>query len=191
MPLGETKAALSWDEYFHAVAQAVALKSKDPSSQVGALLVNSDRLVVSTGFNGLVRKLPDDAEVLEDRGKKLKWIFHAEQNAILNAARLGISPLGCTLYVTRFPCFSCCQAIVQSGIVRVCTLDDDYWNNDPLDGDHQGKRYVLRQANIAVHAPNHWEYSAATPALKPSATEDLPSRIGDSSPPPANQVKRA
>ena len=66
-----------------------------------------------------------------------------------------------------FPCFTCCQAIAQAGIIRVVTWDHEYWKNDPLDGDHQGKRYVLRQSNISVHAPNHPDFRTRPPTLRP------------------------
>ena len=97
----------SWDEYFLAIGHVVKLKSKDPKCPVGAVIVSPDHLVLSTGYNGLARGVADDEQLLEDVPEKLKWICHAEENAILNAARAGASTRGCTIYVTKFPLLQC------------------------------------------------------------------------------------
>lgn len=161
-----------WDEYFLTIALAVSLKSKDPKCQVGAVIVSGDQ-IISTGFNGLARGVLDDETILNDGrpdGEKLKLICHAEANAVFNAARVGVPVNGSTIYVTKFPCLSCCNAIVQAGIKRICTHDDKYWDDDPLDGlttttadglsdkEHQGKRKILQQARIVVTAPFHPHY---------------------------------
>jgi dCMP deaminase len=156
---------MEWDEYFIGIAEAVSKKSKDPNSQVGAVIVSADRLVVSTGYNGMARGLKDDEKTLTDKARKLDWVVHAEHNAILNAARFGISMHGCMLYVNKFPCFACLMVIVQAGVVRLYTNDKEYWKNDPLDGDHDGKRYIQRVARIEIAAPNHPEFSLDPPAL--------------------------
>lgn len=166
----------NWDEYFLKIADAVSLKSKDASSRVGAVIVSSDKLVLATGFNGLARGVFDDEKLLNKRNEKLKWICHAENNAILNSARVGVSLLGSTIYVNKFPCLACCNAIAQAGITRIYTHDDDYWRNDPFDKDHTRKPALLRQANIKVDAPFHREYrlspcstcSPSLPGLKPT-----------------------
>jgi Cytidine and deoxycytidylate deaminase zinc-binding region len=104
--------------------------------------------------------------------EKLKWICHAEANAISNAARSGVSVMGSTIFVTKFPCFLCCNAIVQAGVKRIYTHDDRFWADDPVDGDkpeyrpslkrppHSRKRILLKQADIQVDAPNHPKYNA-------------------------------
>ncbi|MEY2930548.1 MAG: dCMP deaminase [Pseudomonadota bacterium] len=167
---GDLDLPLAWDSYFLSIAKAVALKSKDPSTQVGAVLVNDDRLVIATGFNGLARSLYDDTVLLANSREKLKWVCHAEQNAVINAARVGVSLLKSTLYVTRFPCFSCCNVIVQAGVRRVYTEDKQYWDHDPLDPLHEGKRYVLQQSGLCVDAPNHPDFaSTRPPALTPDS----------------------
>jgi dCMP deaminase len=163
--MGEDELALGWDEYFIGIAEAVSKKSKDPSSQVGAVLVSKDHVVISTGFNGLARGLKDDRETLNDKWKKLNWVVHAEHNAILNAARYGVSTQGCTLYVNKFPCFACMMVVVQAGLVRLYTNDSEYWKNDPLDKTHDGKRYVQRVARLEIAAPNHPEYKLEPPEL--------------------------
>jgi len=123
-----------WDQYFHGIAEAVARKSKDPRCRVGAAIVSQDKIVLATGFNGLARGVFDDESLLADIGEKLKWICHAEVNAIFNAVRSGVSLKGSTIFVTKFPCFPCCNAIAQAGLQRIYTLDNRYWDEDPFDG---------------------------------------------------------
>jgi dCMP deaminase len=159
---------LGWDEYFMQLAHGVKLKSKDVSP-VGAVLINEDRLVVSTGYNGMARSLEDDPQLLGKKGgDKLDWMVHAEHNAILNAARNGVRTLGCRIYVTKFPCFICLQVLIQAGVMQVYTDDKAYWGNDPLDASHDGKRYVIQKAGFAIEAPNHPSYHPALPPLRHS-----------------------
>lgn len=123
-----------WDQYFLGIARAVAQKSKDDRCRVGAVIVSPDSLVLSTGFNGLARGVYDDERLLQNVDEKLKWICHAEANAISNAARSGVSLMNSTIFVTKFPCFLCCNAIAQAGIKRIYTHDDRFWDDDPVDG---------------------------------------------------------
>jgi dCMP deaminase len=168
-----------WDEYFSWIAQAVSIKSKDSHCPVGAVIVSEDNVVLSTGFNGLPRGVDDDKDILEDKDEKLMVICHAEQNAILNAARMGIAVRGASIYVTKFPCLACCNSIIQAGIKRIYTLDTWYWKNDPFDGEkdtgHWRKRRALRQTHIIVDAPNHPEYMSVNPnKKKPPMRETSP-----------------
>jgi deoxycytidylate deaminase len=88
----------------------------------------------------------------------------------MNAARVGGRPLqGATIYVTKFPCLACCNAIIQAGIKRIHTHDDDFWNDDPVDQDHSRKPRVLHEAGIEVDAPYH-------PASRPSEQIIVPKR---------------
>lgn len=146
----------SFEEYFQWMATAASIKSKDPKCPVGAVIVSDDNVLLSTGFNGFVRGMHDDQQSLDDPKEKLRFVCHAEQNAILNAARIGARALqGSTIYVTKFPCLSCCLEIVQAGIKKIYTHDDSFWNDDPEDADHTRKRRVLHEAKIEVIAPYH------------------------------------
>jgi dCMP deaminase len=107
------------DEYFLCIARAASIKSKDPRCPVGAVIASPDNVVLSTGFNGLARGVYDDEHTLADADEKLKVICHAEQNAILNAARIGVALEGASIFVTKFPCLTCCNAIIQAGITRI------------------------------------------------------------------------
>lgn len=149
----------SWDAYFLYMAWAASIKSKDENCRVGAVIVSQDRVVLSTGFNGMARGVHDDERILKNKGEKLKIICHAEQNAILNAARTGVAVEGASIYVTKFPCLACCNSIIQSGIRRIYTEDKWFWNGDPFDKDHSRKRRVLQQTRLTVNAPFHPEYS--------------------------------
>ena len=166
-----------WDQYFHSIALAVAQKSKDPRCRVGAVIVSPDRLVLATGFNGLARGVFDAENLLADVEEKLRWICHAETNAIFNAARTGVAVKGCTVFVTKFPCFPCCNAIVQAGVQRLYTLDDTYWDDDEVDGikcvnPHTRKAALLKQARVQVDAPRHVDFNARWRILFGSTTSD-------------------
>lgn len=108
---------LTWDEYGLLIAQTVSLKSKDPSTKVGALILGPDKQPLSFGFNGFPRGVKDLPERYADRNVKYAFVAHAERNAIdLCSAR----PKGATLYLNRpFVCKECAKSIVQSGITRV------------------------------------------------------------------------
>ena len=149
----------NWDQYFLWMATAASIKSKDERCRVGAVIASPTNVVLSTGFNGLPRGVYDDKNILEDQDEKIKVICHAEQNAILNAARIGVAVEGASIFVTKFPCLACCNAIIQVGIARICTHDNSYWKHDPFDKDHSRKRSILRQTHIKVDAPFHPEYS--------------------------------
>jgi dCMP deaminase len=160
----------NWDEYFLNVAKVVSIKSKDPKCPVGAIIVSEDNVILSTGFNGLARGVHDDDHTLLDASEKLRVICHAENNAVMNAARVGGRPLqGTTIYVTKFPCLACCNTIIQAGIKRIYTHDDSFWNDDPADEDHTRKKRVLHEARIEVDAPYH-------PSFKPTEQITVPKK---------------
>ena len=147
-----------WPDLWMAIAYTIARKSKDPRCPVGAVVVRDD-LPLTVGFNGLPRAVEDDPAVLGDVEEKLRCICHAEENAICNAARAGISLKGATIYVTKFPCLACCKLIIQSGIARVYTDDTKFWDDDPDDKEHTRKIRFLRQAKIEVDAPFHPQFA--------------------------------
>lgn len=123
---------LTWDEYFMGIAMLSAMRSKDPSTQVGACIVNDDKRILSMGYNGMPRCCSDDEYPWEREGNpfdsKYLYVCHAEFNAILNCA--GGNVRGCTVYVTLFPCNECAKAIIQSGIKEIVYKDDKYASTD-------------------------------------------------------------
>ena len=125
-----------WDLRFLELAHVIAKWSKDPSTQVGAVIVNDDRQIVSQGYNGLPSRVPDDPEILDNRFEKYKYIIHAETNAILTA---NSSVKGCTLYTFPFlPCTNCASMVIQAGIKRVVSFQcvDDRWKEGLVDSRH-------------------------------------------------------
>lgn len=107
-----------WDHRFLTLAAHIAGWSKDPSTQVGCVLVGPDKEILTTGFNGLPRGIVDDPIRME-RPAKYLWTSHAEENAVAHAARIGVSLKGCTAYVTHCPCSRCARSLIQAGIKRV------------------------------------------------------------------------
>lgn len=108
-----------WDRRFLELAKHISEWSKDPSTKVGCVVVGADREVRSTGFNGFPRGIEDDLDRLEDRDRKYPLICHAEENAIMHAARIGVSLKGNTAYVTWPPCSRCTRSLIQAGLNEV------------------------------------------------------------------------
>ena len=115
---------MEWDEYFMKQAELVALKSKDTSTKVGAVLARHNN-GFSTGYNGFPRGVNDNIPERHERPAKYDWTVHSELNCLLNAAREGFKTYGSTMYVTLHPCKECAKAIVQAGVKRVVFLTDD------------------------------------------------------------------
>ena len=119
---------LSWDEYFMGLALLSAERSKDPSTQVGACIVNPELIIVSVGYNGAPRGYDDDKDMTWERNgdfldTKYAYVCHSELNAILNS---DVPVKDCKLYVTLFPCNECAKVIIQSGIKEIVYLSDKY-----------------------------------------------------------------
>ena len=138
---------ISWDEYFMGLAHLSALRSKDPSTQVGACIVDGNNKVVSIGYNGFPMGCSDDEFPWGREGSMLEtkyaFVVHAELNAILNSPR---SLAGCTLYVSLFPCNECAKAIIQSGIRKVVYECDKYAKEDNV----IASKKMLRAAGVEL-----------------------------------------
>ena len=118
---------MEWNEYFLGIAEQVKLKSKDQSTQIGAVIVGVDNEVLSTGYNSFPRGMDDSKQERQERPEKYFWFEHAERNAIYNAARIGVSLKNSKIFITSgLPCMDCARGIVNSGITtvyckKVCT----------------------------------------------------------------------
>ena len=130
---------MNWTEYFLNLAEVVKLKSKDQSTQIGAVVVGEGKNVLSTGYNSFPRGLDDSLQERQERPEKYFWIEHAERNAIYNAALEGVSLKNSTIYLTSgLPCMDCARAIVNSGIKivwckRVCTTKNkEKWEESQM-----------------------------------------------------------
>lgn len=121
------KNAISWDECFMRIAFIIAERSKDPSTQAGAVIANDENVVVGLGYNGWPRgikteDLPWDREG-DYENTKYAYVCHAEENAVYNSNN---STKGCKLYCTLFPCNECAKTIIQNGIKEVIYESDKY-----------------------------------------------------------------
>lgn len=124
---------ISWDEYFMGVALLSAMRSKDPSTQVGACIVNIKKRIVGVGYNGLPTGISDDEMpwgIREGNYAETKYAYttHAELNAILNKGLADLT--ACKIYSTVYPCNECTKAIIQSGITEVLYLSDKHANSE-------------------------------------------------------------
>lgn len=122
---------MNWDEYFLRICEVVSLKSKDTSTKLGSVIVGPKHEVRSTGYNALPRGVLDNIELVPERFErplKYKYVVHAEENAILNAARVGTGIEGCTIYAKGFPCIECSKSIINAGIIRV-VYDQEFLDN--------------------------------------------------------------
>ena len=130
---GKRKDYLSWEEYFMAVAQLSARRSKDPSTQVGACIVNKNKRIIGIGYNGFPTGCSDDDLPWAREGSllntKYPYVCHAEMNAITNAANKPDLD-GASMYVSLFPCNECAKLIVQVGIKEVIYLEDKYHDQE-------------------------------------------------------------
>jgi dCMP deaminase len=143
---------ISWDEYFMGVALLSAKRSKDPSTQVGACIVNKKNKIVGAGYNGLPIGCDDDDFPWDKQGDflqtKYPFICHAELNAILN--NIGMDLEGCKIYTALFPCNECTKAIIQSGITEVIYLSDKYEGNDIF----KASKIMLDKAGVSYRKVN-------------------------------------
>jgi len=114
---------MTWDEYFMSLVYLVSMKSRDPSTKIGAVIVAPDNRILATGYNGLPRGSEYRSEKME-RPEKYMWMCHGEENAILQCDH---RPVGCRMYTNGIPCSRCGRMTVQSGIVEVIT--DSFWDD--------------------------------------------------------------
>ena len=106
-----------WNERFMTLAELIGSWSKDPSRKIGAVIVDNDNRIVSTGFNGFARNILDNIERLENKEIKRTLMLHAEENAILYAKQ---DLKDCSIYIAGLPpCVHCSSMIIQSGIKTV------------------------------------------------------------------------
>lgn len=136
---------ISWDSYFMGVAKLSARRSKDPMTQVGACIVNTDRRIIGIGYNGFPHGCEDLEFPWKNEGEfvdtKYPYVVHAEANAILNSTR---SLRDASIYVTLFPCNECTKLIIQSGIREIIYESNKYENTE----EHQAAKKMIKAAGI-------------------------------------------
>jgi len=116
----------SWDDYFTQIVQVTSKRSPCERLQVGCLIVRDNR-IISQGYNGF---LPGCLHVSIVRNGHEHATIHAEQNAVADCAKRGVSCDGATAYITHFPCIMCCRLLLASGIIHIKYLND--YKNDSL-----------------------------------------------------------
>ncbi len=133
-----------WNDRFLAIAQFIGTWSKDPHTQVGAILVDTKKRIIGMGYNGFPRKVEDSLERYNNKELKRHMVVHAEVNAILNATG---SVLGSTLYSTLFPCPTCAGMLIQSGVSQIVssahTADGKYCER------HEISKQMFHEAGIS------------------------------------------
>jgi dCMP deaminase len=153
-----------WDNRFMRLAREISTWSKDPSSKIGAVIVDDERRILSTGYNGFPRGIADTEERLNNKEEKYPRVIHAEMNAILAALYNGVSVKGATLYVWDLPvCADCTKSVIQAGIRRIVMTYPEYapekwqkqWNE-------LSKPMIEEVGNISITYVNqkHWVWEA-------------------------------
>ncbi|MBU1164918.1 dCMP deaminase family protein [Patescibacteria group bacterium] len=127
----KNKDYLSWDECFMQIAYVISQRSKDPSTQAGAVIVDENNVVVGLGYNGFPRNCSDDKLPWTREGdflnSKYAYVVHAEENAVYNANK---PTTGCKVYTSLFPCNECAKTLIQCGINEIIFASDKYHDND-------------------------------------------------------------
>lgn len=139
------------DQHFMALAHELAASSTERGRRVGAVIVDPDDEVISTGFNRFPQGVDDSPRDRHERtnGEKYFWSSHAERNAIYAAARSGVSTSGCTLYVPWYPCVECAKAIIESGIRELVAYAPDF-SEDRWGRQFKKVGQMLQEAGVSV-----------------------------------------
>lgn len=164
---------LSWDEFFMSIAKLAGARSKDPSTQVGACIVDENNRVLAIGYNGTPNNFNDDDFPWDRDGEELEtkylYVCHAERNAIANGNRLSLK--GARIYVDLFPCNECAKAIIQFGIKEVIYLSDKYANSKET----IASKYLFDKSNVTYRQLEKEHQKTLKLSIKP----DVPVTIVD------------
>lgn len=133
-----------WDEYFLNIAEAVSRRSHDPETQVGVVVVDSNKRVIATGYNGFPPG-SDDSKLPNLRPDKYPFMVHAEMNAIASS-RTDLRDS--TFFVTYTPCLECAKAIITAGAKEVV------YRNEYLNSDHEFVSNLLRDCGVSLRRAN-------------------------------------
>ena len=139
---------LAWHAYFMRKAQLAALKSKDPSSRVGAAIADANFRDLGTGYNGFPRGVSDTAVRLAERNVKYRLTLHAEDNALAFAGRQDLS--GCRIYSTHHPCAQCMSRIIQRGLREVFTIAPSAAFAERWGEDLALSREIAQEAGVVI-----------------------------------------
>jgi dCMP deaminase len=143
---------LNWKDYYRNIAHAVKIKSKDNNTKIGAVIVGKTNEIISTGYNSFPKGIDDNVKERQERPEKYYWFSHAEQNAIINAARVGVSTDNSIMYMTcAIPCTECAKAIINAGIVEIfCERPDP--EMEVRWGNHTERSIVMfKEAGVKIN----------------------------------------
>ena len=144
---------MNWDELWMNMVHLIAMKSRDPSSHIGALIVTPDNRLISAGYNGFPRGVEYEDSKRQERPTKYFYYEHAERNACYLARQ---SVEGCIMYTSGTPCADCARAIIQSGIKEVVV--DAVWDSMTAQDkwtEHAKHTIVMfREAGVKLRAIN-------------------------------------
>ena len=129
-----------WDEYFMSIAFLAASRSSCDRLHVGSVLVK-DTHIISMGYNGFLAGVPHTSIV---RNNHEQATVHAEQNAISDAARRGVSVDNATAYITHYPCINCAKILAASGIKKI-VYHSDYKNDEIVNEIYKDTNIVIQQ----------------------------------------------
>ncbi|MBA1445514.1 MAG: dCMP deaminase family protein [Chromatiales bacterium] len=138
--------SMKWDTRFLGLAAHISGWSKDPSSQVGAVITDGNR-IISLGYNGFAAGVEDTQSRLSDRECKLNLTIHAEENAMIFAKR---DLRGCTVYVTHPPCPRCASKLIQEEIGRVVFINPSEDFLSRWADDIELSRQMYREAVVEI-----------------------------------------
>jgi dCMP deaminase len=157
-----TMVQLSWVEYFRQIAHAIKLKSKDKHTQIGAVIVGSNSEIRSTGYNSFPRGIEDFHDERKERPEKYYWMEHAERNAIINAARIGVSTNSCVMYTTcDIPCVDCTRAIINAGIKIIYCEKGQGAKGEHWEEHTKRSLQMIKEARLTV-----WYYGENKPFIQ-------------------------
>ena len=130
----------SWDEYFKEIVQVTSKRSPCDRLKVGCLLVHKNR-IISQGYNGFLPDCPHNSIIRDDHEQAT---IHAEQNAITDCAKRGVSSENCCAYITHYPCFNCMKLMVSCGIKNIYYINDYKNDNNVENLANEAKINILK-----------------------------------------------
>lgn len=141
-----------WHNRFMEMAHNIAGWSKDPSTQVGCVIVDTEKRIISVGYNGFPRGVDDNDERLSNRSIKYLMVQHAEANAVTNAASInaGERLKGATAYVTHYPCSNCAGLLIQAGVSTIVTLAPDGGFSERFADSFKASKAMFEETGVQV-----------------------------------------
>jgi len=138
-----------WHNKYCRLAKEISTWSKDPSTQIGAVVVGEDGQILSQGFNGFPRGINDSEERLNNRERKYELVVHGEMNAIYNATLNGVSLKNSTMYVYGLPtCNECAKGIIQVGIKKVVVTRPYLKHNVAWEESIKNAKALFKEAGV-------------------------------------------